>query len=719
MKKKYISITTRFSIAMGMTIILVIAISSVTTSVLFKKNCLENYYTSARTSLTEFSDSITMFFNSKEVELNVFADSSEVKAADESIHSFVDEVGTIQILGYEKGPVESDIRKICKSFAKYDSDIAEIYIGTKWGGYATNFDSSMSGGYDPRKRAWYQTANSGNGKAMITDAFQSTVGATVVGITRSAYDNSGSFVGNASIEVSLERLTQILKTLYLGENSFFMMIESDGTILADTSNSSNNFKGVDEIDVPELANMISIGSNRGELDIAGSHCYYEMVQNSKTGYYIVAFCPDSTVLFAFRKTFYITILVCGILGLLIACFTVFSTRRTMLPLKHIRNAIMENANQIAQGNADLSKRIFVTANNEIGDVADSFNIYSEKLQEIISSMKNSKTDLTNAGLSLKEGTQETSAVITQITGSIKIMETNLSSQTNSVQQSSSRVTNIIGNITELENLVKVQSDMVQDASSAVEEMIGNISEVNGSVDRMATSFSVLANDAEKGAATQMELQSQIAEIENQSKLLNDANIVIANIAEQTNLLAMNAAIEAAHAGESGKGFAVVADEIRKLSETSTSQSKTIGEQLKRIQETINEVVLSTQNGVQGYAHLAKEVHDIDSVVRQIKSAMAEQQEGSVQITTALKNMNDSSFHVQQASKEMSDGSQAIMNEMELLKNQTSSIRQGMSEMSLGADRIAKTGNILSDISAVMEKSIEEIGEQVDQFKVSE
>ncbi|MBQ7618531.1 MAG: HAMP domain-containing protein [Treponema sp.] len=717
MRKNKISISTVFS-AMSIIITLsVVAISSATTAIFFSKECLDNFYSSAEAELSEFSDSISMFFGAKEIELNVFAESEQVKAADNTIHSFVNEVGEIQILDYEKSPVEEKIRSVCKSFAKSDSDIAEIYLGTKWGGYATNFDSSMSGGYDPRKRGWYVTATKGNGKVMITDAFASTVGATVVGITRSAYDRAGSFIGNASIEVSLDTLTKILARLNFGKDSFVMMLQKDGTILADTSPAKNNFKNIADINIPELEKALQAHSRSGQIKIGKIPYFTHYVNNPKTAYQIIALCPDYTVYKAFRKTLNSIVAICALFTVIVALVSALVTRKIIKPLKTIRNGIIQFADQIAAGNADLGTRVVIKSKNEIGDVADGFNVFSEKLQDIIKNMKQSKDSLISAGHLLKDGTEGTSTAIGQIASAASGVEESISAQSASVEQTSGKIRSVIENVGELERLVGNQTNVAQKASAAIEEMISNISEVKRSVDNMAQSFEAIAGEAESGEKTQTELQAKINEIEEQSKLLNEANSVIANIAAQTNLLAMNAAIEAAHAGDSGKGFAVVADEIRKLSETSSAQSKTIGEQLKRISENIVMVVQATQRGVQGYAQLANEIQKTDSVVRKIKDSMDQQESGSAKITDSLRDMNSSSQQARQSSKKMADESQEIMSQIMALQEKTSSMKRSMDEMSQNAEKIKDAGATLSNISSVMEKSIGEIGSQIDQFKV--
>ena len=113
-------------------------------------------------------------------------------------------------------------------------------------------------------------------------------------------------------------------------------------------------------------------------------------------------------------------------------------------------------------------------------------------------------------------------------------------------------------------------------------MIGNIQSVSNSMEKMSASFIELTQSAQNGVNVQSGINARIEQISALSNILQEANVAIATIAEQTNLLAMNASIEAAHAGDAGKGFAVVAYDIRKLSETSTQQSNTIGEQLTTI-----------------------------------------------------------------------------------------------------------------------------------------
>ena len=535
------------------------------------------------------------------------------------------------------------------------------------------------------------------------------------------YDNNGKQIGELTAVVDSSELCRTVEGITVGKKSHPIVISRKSGKYVAYQNQELVEQGVRVEDdfcdgfKPVLKNVMDGKSGAevfyNEIRKQSYAVSYRPIDSSDWSVICVAPYDDyysgiSILLNAMVVMSVISLAVAFAVGMLVV-------RASIKPLKNVSGAI----EGIASGDADLTRRLKATSKDEIGDVVNGFNKFSEKLQHIIGDVKNSKDELLVAGENLSSSMQDTSASITEIIANIDSMKRQMEGQTQSVNQTAGAVTEIASNIESLGNMVQNQSQSVAQASAAVEEMIGNISSVNTSMDKMAHSFSELRSNSQVGIEKQRAVNDRIEQIETQSQMLQDANIAIANIAEQTNLLAMNAAIEAAHAGEAGKGFAVVADEIRKLSETSTEQSKTIGVQLNNIRDSINEVVSASSEASLAFENVSKKLEATDLLVMQIKSAMEEQNEGSKQITDTLHAMQDSTLEVKTASAEMEEGNKMILNEVRSLQDAATAMNQSMEEMGIGARKINETGATLREVSHQMSGSIDKIGTQVDQFKV--
>jgi methyl-accepting chemotaxis protein len=455
----------------------------------------------------------------------------------------------------------------------------------------------------------------------------------------------------------------------------------------------------------------------------GTDVYYDEILGQKfsVAYYPVYDSDWVVICRAPYSDFYggITLLFHSMIGIalitLVIAFIVgfFVVNMAIKPLNKVGSAIKE----IASGDADLTKRLPVGSKDEIGRLSSGFNSFTEKLNSIVSELKGSKEDLHVYGEQLGKMVQDNADFLGQMVNSIKGVNGEIANQHAKVDDSVAAADEISRSVETLRGVLQKQEQGVEQASAAVTQMIGNIGSVSNSVEKMAGEFERLQVDVDKGISQQREVNNQIQEIESQSKMLNEANKVISSIASETNLLAMNAAIEAAHAGDAGKGFAVVADEIRKLSETSAAESKKISAQLKGILGAISGVVEASSLSDRSFTAVAEKIQGTGNLVREIKLAMEEQSEGSKQIGDALSFMNDATSQVRTASDGVDQSRMGIIGNIGALKASSDIVQIQIEDMSGNIQKMEDSDNSLLNITTSINGSIYRIGTQIDQFKV--
>jgi len=435
--------------------------------------------------------------------------------------------------------------------------------------------------------------------------------------------------------------------------------------------------------------------------------------NSDKTWSIMIASTESYILKEVRQMTSFTIILAAIAIIVSAVIVYITLHTTTKPIVNVA----ANLKDIAEGEGDLTHTIPVHSNDEVGDLAGYFNKTLEKIKNLVKNVKGEANTLSGIGTDLASNMNETAAAVNEITANIQSIKGRIINQSASVSETHATMEQLTVNIHKLNEHVENQSSHVSQASSAIEQMMANIGSVTNTLVNNSENVKTLKNASEAGRSGLQTVATDIQEIAHESEGLLEINSVMENIASQTNLLSMNAAIEAAHAGEAGKGFAVVAAEIRKLAESSSAQSKTIGTVLKKIAESIKKITSSTENVLKKFEAIDSSVKTVADQEENIRASMEEQTSGSKQVLEGVSEVNEITRHVKDASNQMLEGANEVIRESENLEKATHEITGGMNEMASGATQINTAVNHVNGITGQNRDTVNSLMREVGRFKV--
>ena len=381
------------------------------------------------------------------------------------------------------------------------------------------------------------------------------------------------------------------------------------------------------------------------------------------------------------------------------------------------DSIKKNIDDLNTGDKDLTKRLEIYHNNEISQVKKSVNAFVNTVHETVREIGTANYNLRETFENVKGQLDATKNQMDNISLEIQTATSTLEAEDKSVMDTSELVAQISSNITTLNQMIDSQVEAITQASAGIEQMIGNIQSISISVDKMAGEFNELNAATVEGIEKNRIVNELLNSVLAQSKSLQDTNMVIANISSQTNLLSMNAMIESAHAGEAGKGFAVVAEEIRKLADTSATQSKSISENLKLIAENIRKVVESADLSKASFEVVSDKSNNTSELVYSIKKATEEQSEGSKHLLETLSTMNNISVSVQRSSKKIGDRALTVLDAIAGLKESSKNMAQNFNKIVSTTEVTQQTTKNLNQLTEDMTQAVNDISERIDEFKV--
>ena len=380
---------------------------------------------------------------------------------------------------------------------------------------------------------------------------------------------------------------------------------------------------------------------------------------------------------------------------------------------------LKKASQVfeALARGDLSQTIDTADANKFGHIMKALSQTQENIKEVMRSVGARADKLSFVGNEIQDILDDSLEVVNRVNASVRNLKDKSSSHAEGFLKAGTTMTGIRSDIKKLDLDIEQQFESVSQSSTSIGEMISNISSITANLTRNEEDLRRLREASSEGNSSLQKVSADIQEVAKESERLLEINRVIQNIASQTNLLAMNAAIEAAHAGEVGRGFAVVADEIRKLAESSSQQAKTVSVVLKNIKNALGNISSSTMASLSQFGDIEKGFESVSTQGMDIRKSMEQQDTSNKEVLSVLNASNNMAVNLRRRSSRIQSTSHEAELESKALENITREMAAAISEIAAGVENIKSAFSASVEVGQKSKNDIDSLMKEVGKFRL--